>query len=97
LEGVSVAHGGAAPPIEGTVRDSSGAPLEGARVMIVRAPQAFPDIAALTLSDGRFSLPSAGEGEHEILVVADGYDQARLSVFPRQAPLSLEVALSPTR
>jgi hypothetical protein len=65
--------------------------------MIVRAPTAFPDIAVLTPADGRFSLPSAGDGEHEILVVADGYDQARVSVVPRQAQLSLEVALSPAR
>jgi hypothetical protein len=94
---VSAADGGAAPPIEGTVRDSSGAPIEGARVMIVGAPAPFPDIAALTPSDGRFSLPSAGDGEHEILVVADGYDQARLPVVPRQGQPSLEVALSPAR
>jgi hypothetical protein len=94
---MNVADVGAAPPIEGTVRDSSGAPIEGARVMVVHAPAAFPDIAVLTPSDGRFSLPSAGNGEHEILVVADGYDQARVSVVPRHAQPSLEVALTPAR
>ncbi len=56
-----------------------------AHVMVVHAPAAFPDITVLTPSDGRFSLPSAGNGEHEILVVADGYDQARVSVVPRHA------------
>lgn len=94
---MSFDDGGAAPPIEGTVSDSSGAPIEGARVMIVRAPAAFPDIAVLTPSDGRFFLQSVGDGVHEILVVADGYDQTRLSVVPRHAQPSLVVTLSPAR
>lgn len=94
---MSVADAGAAPPIEGTVRDSTGAPVEGARVMIARAPASFPDIAVLTATDGRFSLPSAGAGEHEILVAADGYDQARVSVVPRRAQPSIEVVLTTAR
>jgi hypothetical protein len=81
--------------IEGRVRGHDGAPVEGARVMIVRAPEAFPDIAALTLADGRFSLPAAGAGEHEILVVADGYGDVRRVVVPRAGAEPVEVVLEP--
>ncbi len=92
---MSTGGGASADAIEGRVRDLDGAPIEGARVMIVRAPSAFPDIAALTLADGRFSLPSAGVGEHEILIVADGYEGTRLSVVPGGMPERLEVVLRP--
>ena len=94
LEGMNVADGrraadrGHGPRLERRTN-------RGCAAMVVPAPAAFPDIAVLTPSDGRFSLPSAGNGEHEILVVADGYDQARVSVVPRHAQPSLEVALTP--
>ena len=93
---MSAASGDAAT-IDGIVRGAGGVPIEGARVMITRAPASFPDIAALTQGDGRFSLPTAGSGEHEIVVVADGYDEAHLAVDSRDPPVSLEIDLSPPR
>jgi Carboxypeptidase regulatory-like domain len=91
---VSAAGGEASITIDGTVRDSDGEPIDGARVMIARAPRAFPDIAALTSADGTFSLGLTGEGEHELLVVADGYEEARLTVEPKQVAETIEVVLS---
>ena len=51
--------------------DAAGKAVAGARVYLVRAPGAAPDIAALTGADGRFSLSAARPGLYEIACSTD--------------------------
>jgi protocatechuate 3,4-dioxygenase beta subunit len=57
--------------ISGTVRNDAGRPVENARVYLVSGPASFPDIAALTDPDGRFSLSTPTPGQYSIACEAD--------------------------
>jgi hypothetical protein len=67
----------------GIVRDEAGRPAEQARVYLTDGPQPFPDIAALTASDGRFSLPAPSEGTYTVECSAEGRRPASTTVDVR--------------
>lgn len=57
--------------ITGVVRDTSGTPVTGAHVLFTGGPQPLPDIAALTDTEGRFSLVAPTAGEYTLICRAD--------------------------
>jgi hypothetical protein len=77
---VSAGHPGV---ITGVVRDESGAPVEHARVYVVRAPAPTPDVAALTGADGRFSIAAPVDGIYTLESVADGFAAAQTTLDSR--------------
>jgi hypothetical protein len=62
--------------IRGTVRDQAGAAVEAARVLLVDGPGPFPDLAALTDSQGRFTLSVATAGRYVVQCHAEGFEPA---------------------
>src|SRR5438309_2854218 len=69
------ARGGATAAIAGGVPDSSGAPLEGARVVALHQPSGTA-YAAMTRADGRFTLPGMRVGgPYRVSVALVGYRQ----------------------
>lgn len=60
--------------LKGLVRPTgSTSPIENARVYITEAPGIYPDIAALTDAQGRFSLFVSSEGSYKLECAAEGY------------------------
>lgn len=59
--------------ISGAVVDGAGRPVAGARVYFASGPGSFPDVAALTGGEGRFSLSAPMAGTYEVQVQADGF------------------------
>ncbi|MEV0122243.1 carboxypeptidase-like regulatory domain-containing protein [Streptomyces sp. NPDC050703] len=57
--------------ITGVVRDASGTPVAGARVLFTDGPRPLPDIAALTDAEGRFSLGAPSPGSYTLVCRAD--------------------------
>ncbi|MGY0490239.1 carboxypeptidase-like regulatory domain-containing protein [Streptomyces sp. WG-D5] len=57
--------------ITGVVRDASGAPVAGAHVLFTAGPRPLPDIAALTDTEGRFSLGAPAPGAYTLTCRAD--------------------------
>jgi protocatechuate 3,4-dioxygenase beta subunit len=55
----------------GYVLDAAGAPVPAASVMVVRAPGAVPDIAAVTDDAGRFVLAGLPPGRYLLRAVTD--------------------------
>ncbi len=86
---MSAAHPGV---IAGVIRDESGAPVEGARVYFTDAPAPTPDVAALTGSDGSFSLAAPVEGTYTLECNADGFAARSTTVASEQAD-GLELTL----
>ena len=78
-------NGGRPGLISGVVRDADGAPVEDARVYVADAPVPIPDVAALTGTDGRFSLPAPADGSYTLEASADGLGSARVTVEARGA------------
>ncbi|MEO7270532.1 MAG: carboxypeptidase-like regulatory domain-containing protein [Vicinamibacterales bacterium] len=70
--------------VSGVVRDSSGAPIEGARVMFADGPGSLPDVAALTGTDGGFTLSVPVAGTYRIQCVVEG-----------RAPVAVAVTVAP--
>ena len=70
--------------VNGIVRDASGAPVDGARVLFADGPGALPDVAALTGAGGQFTLSAPVAGTYRIQCVADG-----------RAPVDVEVTIRP--
>lgn len=52
--------------VTGVVRDPAGRPVPDARVYLVEGPGPFPDIAALTGDDGRFTLSVSVPGTYTV-------------------------------
>ncbi|MGW7075032.1 carboxypeptidase-like regulatory domain-containing protein [Streptomyces sp. NPDC054866] len=80
--------------ITGVVRDTSGAPVAGAHVLFTEGPQPLPDIAAVTDTEGRFSLVAPTTGEYTLICRADplmgpsGTAEATVRVEPSAPALS---------
>ncbi len=66
--------------IRGRVRDSTGRPVEGARVMVGSSPVPAPDIAAVTDHDGQFRLPVRFPGRYELVVIDDLHGSRSVAV-----------------
>jgi carboxypeptidase family protein len=58
------------PEITGIVVDAAGEPLVEARVYVLHGPGPVPDIAALTDSGGRFTMPLPAAGTYELGAMA---------------------------
>ena len=69
-----------APVIAGVVRDGKGDPVDAARVYVVGAPVSLPDIAALTGSDGAFSIGVPVPGRYTVEATAEGWAPVRATV-----------------
>ena len=87
------------PVVAGMVVDAKGNPVEGARVYFVEGPVPLPDIAALTDSNGRFSLSAPGSGTYQLGVASEepeGFIQTTSVVDVSGEPrVDLEVRLNP--
>ena len=57
--------------ISGTVQGPGNKPVAGARVYFTDGPVAFPEIAALTDDNGRYSLTAPAPGEYVVACAAD--------------------------
>jgi hypothetical protein len=80
--------------ISGVVRASDGQPIAGARVFFVSGPGSFPDVAALTDSEGRFTLSAPSLGAYQIEAAADGFSTIRNAIEVRSGrQVSVEIAL----
>jgi len=77
--------------IAGVVRDGHGDPVAGASVYVVDAPVALPDVAALTDTDGRFTLTAPVAGRYTI--EANG-GQGRATVEVGAADAEVELRFS---
>ncbi|WP_395928705.1 carboxypeptidase-like regulatory domain-containing protein [Arthrobacter sp. RT-1] len=70
------------PPliISGVVWNTPGMPVANARVYFVEGPGSLPDIAALSGSDGKFTLTAPEPGQYTIGCTADDYLPTQISV-----------------
>jgi len=77
--------------LEGTVRNVAGSPIPGARIAVEET-----EAKTTTDREGRFSLPLPTEADHPValIVTADGYGPASLTVDPSAGPV--EIVLRPT-
>ncbi|MGW8554426.1 carboxypeptidase-like regulatory domain-containing protein [Streptomyces tubercidicus] len=85
---MSADGGGRTYPVSGAVLDAHGDPVSGVAVAIADGPGPFPDIAALTGADGRFSFSVSTEGVYTVQgTAADGRSaQASVEVGARGTP-----------
>jgi len=87
------------PVVAGMVVDAKGNPVEGARVYFVEGPVPLPDIAALTDSNGQFSLSAPVSGTYQLGVASEepeGFIQTTSVVDVSGEPrVDLEVRLNP--
>jgi hypothetical protein len=82
--------------IRGTVRDSEGAAISGARVFYKSAPIAVPDVAILTDERGRFAMGAPAAGDYELRCVADGFAPAVVATsVGAPSEVELEIRLNP--
>jgi hypothetical protein len=79
--------------IAGTVSDESGRPIPEARVAFQTAPVAVPDIAALTNSEGTFTLSAPAPGRYVVHVSADGFASATAPVMVDSGDAKVTVRL----
>jgi hypothetical protein len=82
------------PVIAGVVRDGKGDPVAAARVYVVDAPVSLPDIAALTGSDGAFSIGVPVAGWYTVEATAEGWAPARATVDAKPGINHVEIRLS---
>ena len=82
--------------IHGAVRDRAGVPVAQARVYFVSGPGSYPDIAALTNEDGRFTLSAPSPGAYLIECNADGYTTEVVGVNVEEVDQGVEFLLNPT-
>jgi len=83
--------------VRGLVIDASGRPVDGAAVVIVDGPGAWPDIACLTGDDGRFVLGTPSAGQYKLGVRSDehGYVEAPIAVEHGTNEVTIEVGPQP--
>lgn len=77
--------------VKGTVLDTAGQPVGGARLMWLESPVAMPDVAALSQADGSFVLTVPVPGRYRLGCQTDaqGSAQAAVNVRPDGAALQL--------
>ena len=83
--------------LSGSVLDAAGRPVAGARVYLVKAPGAVPDVAAVTGADGRFALGAARPGAYEVACSTDdlGSASVQAEVGAGGATVELRLRASP--
>ncbi len=87
-----IAH--AAITLRGAVRDSSGAPVAGATIVLATAERAGITMARSD-AQGRFALDAPAAGNYLVIVTAPGFQEARRSVLVSDSGSdSLDITLS---
>ena len=85
--------------LSGTVLDTGGGAVAGARVTAIAPVTQTPDLTqafqATTGSDGRYELHLAGRGRYLLAVDADGYAQTRLPPQNLEGDVTRDITLSP--
>jgi hypothetical protein len=82
--------------VDASVTDPAGRPVAQARVYVVDAPVALPDVAMLTGADGTFRLALPAPGVYRIGISADGHMQQTATVVAAPGPpIALQVTLPP--
>ncbi len=76
-----------------TVLDALGRPVHEARVGVVKAPVALPDVAALSDPAGRVTLSVPAPGAYDISASADGHGSAGASVVVDDRAVQLTIRL----
>lgn len=66
--------------ISGVVKNAQGQPIEQARIYFVDGPVPLPEIAALTNSDGEFTLTAPAPGAYQIECATDASTPVRITV-----------------
>ena len=80
--------------ISGRVRDPGGDPVKEARVYFTEGPVSFPDIAALTDDEGRFSLTAPAPGTYILECRAEGFAPKETAVTVPPSGQILDVRVS---
>ena len=80
--------------ISGTVLSASGQPVAQARIYVLAAPGAVPDVALLTDADGRFELGALQPGAYEIGANTDGLGSGQVAVRVERADARVQITLS---
>lgn len=79
--------------ISGEVRSPAGDAVADVRVFIVDGPASFSDIAALSDSNGRFSLSTPVEGTYTLTCAAEGFAPVTVEVsVPLKKSLRIELS-----
>ncbi len=82
--------------VSGIVVDTNGRGVAGGRLFFTSAPQAVPDVAAVTSSDGSFTLTAPRKGAYTIECVADGFRRTTVNVNIAQGDVTnVEIRLAP--
>jgi uncharacterized GH25 family protein len=82
--------------ISGVVKDHTGKPISNAVISFVTAPVSVQDIAALTDTNGNFSLSVPSEGEYIIKVNSDRHNEKNIKIkIDRNQKRQIEVSLIP--
>ncbi len=83
--------------ISGRVRDPSGHPIGEARVYFTEGPAAFPDIAAVTDDEGRFSVTAPAPGTYILECRAEGFAPKETAVTVPPSGQMLDVRIGKVR
>jgi hypothetical protein len=84
--------------VSGVVHDHAGRPVAGARVFFAGGPEAFPDVAMLTSTDGTFTLAAPTSGIYSIACVSDDHAPTTVSVDVGEGEVTdLQIQLGPLR
>lgn len=84
--------------MSGVVHDHAGRPVAGARVFFAGGPEAFPDVAMLTSTDGTFTLAAPTSGIYSIACVSDDHAPTTVSVDVGEGGVTdLQIQLGPLR
>jgi hypothetical protein len=82
--------------IHGVVRGPDGSPVAQARAYFASGPGPFPDIAALTDPEGRFTLSAPAPGGYVIECAAEGFAPEGVSLDVKEGEESrIEITLRP--
>jgi hypothetical protein len=82
--------------VAGVVHGSAGEPVPQARVFVARSPVPVPDIAALTDTEGRFTVSLPAAGVYELACAAEGYQPASATIeLTGERESRLELRLAP--
>jgi hypothetical protein len=80
--------------ISGIVRGPDGTPIPNARVYFTSAPVPIPEIAAITDSDGQFSITAPAPGKYVIEGAADEFGTRSSTVKVKAGqPVRLDLSL----
>ena len=79
--------------IAGTVLSAAGRPVAQARVFVLAAPGARPDVALLTDADGCFQLSAPLPGIYEIGAATDGLGSGRVVVVVGPRDVQVQITL----